>query len=41
MAGRQPLVDLLQAMMDYLISTDTSIQKVFFLWGPPPLRDVA
>jgi putative DNA primase/helicase len=32
---RQQLVDLLQEMLGYLISTDTSMHKVFFLWGRP------
>jgi len=32
---RPELVDLLQEMMGYLISTDTSMQRVFFLWGRP------
>ena len=33
--GRQPLVDLLQEMFGYIISGDTSHQKVFFLRGKP------
>jgi putative DNA primase/helicase len=32
---RQPLVDLIQEMLGYLISPDTSMHKVFFLWGRP------
>jgi putative DNA primase/helicase len=32
---RQPLIDLLQEMLGYLISSDTSLQVVFFLWGRP------
>jgi putative DNA primase/helicase len=35
MKSRQPLVDLLQEMMGYLISCDTSMHRVFFLWGRP------
>jgi putative DNA primase/helicase len=34
-ADRQPLIDLLQEMVGYLIACDTSQQKVFFLLGPP------
>jgi putative DNA primase/helicase len=33
--NRSGLVDLIQEMFGYLISTDTSMHKVFFLWGRP------
>lgn len=33
--GRQPIVDLIQEMLGYLITTDTSMHKIFFLWGRP------
>ncbi|SDI55429.1 MULTISPECIES: DNA primase family protein [Bradyrhizobium] len=32
---RQPLIELTQEMLGYLISTDTSMHKIFFLWGRP------
>lgn len=32
---RQPLIDLIQEMLGYLISTDTSLHRIFFLWGRP------
>lgn len=35
MKGRQPLVDLIQEMLGYMIATDTSMHKVFFLFGRP------
>ena len=33
MLGRQDLIDLLQEMFGYLISTDTSLQRIFFMFG--------
>jgi putative DNA primase/helicase len=33
MQGRQDLIDLIQEMFGYLISTDTSLQRIFFLFG--------
>lgn len=30
---RQPLVDLIQEHLGYLITTDTSLHRIFFLWG--------
>ena len=35
MKDRQELIDLLQEWMGYKISTDTSMQKICFLWGRP------
>jgi putative DNA primase/helicase len=35
MKDRQPLIDLLQEWLGYKISTDTSMQKICFLWGRP------
>jgi putative DNA primase/helicase len=32
---RQPLVDLIQEMLGYLVTTDTSLHRIFFLWGRP------
>lgn len=32
---RQPLVDLIQEMLGYLVTTDTSLHRIFFLWGLP------
>ncbi len=34
-SGRQELIDLIWEMFGYLISSDTSHQKVFFLYGNP------
>jgi putative DNA primase/helicase len=31
--SRQPLIDLIQEMLGYLLTCDTSMQKIFFLWG--------
>jgi putative DNA primase/helicase len=33
--GRAPLIELVQEMMGYVISSDTSMQKVFFMFGRP------
>jgi putative DNA primase/helicase len=33
--GRPALASLIQEMLGYLISTDTSMHKVFFMWGRP------
>src|SRR5260370_28777975 len=33
--NRQPLIDLIQEMLGYLVTSDTSLHRVFFLWGSP------
>jgi putative DNA primase/helicase len=33
--GRGPLIDLVQEMLGYLLTCDTSMHKIFFLWGLP------
>jgi putative DNA primase/helicase len=35
MRKRTPLIELLQEMMGYGLDADTSLQKIFFLWGLP------
>jgi putative DNA primase/helicase len=35
MKGRKPLIGLLQEWMGYKLSSDTSMQKICFLWGRP------
>jgi putative DNA primase/helicase len=33
--NRQPLIELIQEMLGYLVTTDTSLHRIFFLWGLP------